>query len=97
LDNQRLDLKTCKYIKTITIFESNDGRIRQNSHLLASIQLMEWASSSKPSLWTQSTIVTHKALCTDKKSIRLNGLFYVWWCVTCIILCLQQQAWLLKP
>jgi len=26
-------------------------------------------------------IVTHKALCTGKKSICLNGLFCVWWCV----------------
>jgi len=32
-----------------------------------------------------------QALCTDKKSIRLNGLFYVWWCMSCIILRLQQQ------
>jgi len=36
------------------------------------------------------------ALCTGKKSIRLNALFYLWWCMSCIILRLQQQAWLLK-
>jgi len=24
--------------------------------------------------------------------IRLNGLFYAWWCMSCIILRLQQQT-----
>jgi len=57
-----------------------------------SFNLMEWASSSKSWSRWQSTIVTHKALCTDKKSIRLNSLFYVWWCISQLMLCLQKQT-----
>jgi len=28
----------------------------------------------------------------SKKSIRLNGLFYVWWCMACIILRLRAAT-----
>ena len=56
--------------------------------------LLEWASTSK-SLHDAMNNCGSQALCTGKKSIRLNGLFYVWWCMSCIILRLQQQMWLL--
>jgi len=53
----------------------------------AQFNLMEWASASKSQSRWQSTIVTHKALCAGKKSLHLNDLFYVWWCMSCMISC----------
>jgi len=44
----------------------------------------------------ESTIVTDKSLCTGKKPIRLHGLFFECWCMSRIILRLQQQTWFLK-
>jgi len=37
-----------------------------------------------------------QAFGTGKKSIPFSCLFYMWWCMSCIILRLQQQTWLLK-
>jgi len=37
-------------------------------------------------------MASHKVLCTGKKSTHLNSLLSVWWCISCIILCLPTAT-----
>jgi len=63
--------------KIIPLFISHNGRFGQNSHMLAEIQFHAMSFLLQIVITRQSTVVTHKALCTGKKFLRLNGLFYV--------------------
>jgi len=79
-------------MKIIAIFISYKGRILNTLHKTLTVNhpVTQWRFEP----WYEQSGRTKGSL-RFHRGIRLNGLLHVWWCMSCIILLLQQQTWLL--